>query len=499
MQNRTINFPLFWKFAIISTIVVLIFGAINIYLLWTSVYSSFEKEIDKRCLVLAKITAGKSLTPILYNDEMGLFNVLNEVKQSDQSISYIFVLNKNNQLIAQTYGVIIPEKLLSINGLKDNLHQIKAIKTENYKYPVIRDIAFPIMDGEIGTIRLGIVEDHIQQEIKEATFNLILMIVIFLGLGLLGAFIFSYIITSPIKKISQKAQELDLNLIDKKGFNLDSHKNMTILNVPIIDELDVLETKFSEMVNRLQNSFVELQNTQSALIQAEKLVSLGRLSAGVAHEINNPISGIKNCLNRIHKNPQNIEQNATYFELIKEATERIENVVKHLLNFSREQDVYFQEMALNESVENAVKQTRHKLEKDRIQIQQSINSNIRIKGSSLHLEQVLINLILNSLDAINERIEREPNHIGKLDIVLEESDSKLWALVRIKDNGMGIPNEIKDKIFDPFFTSKKIGEGTGLGLYLTFNLIIAHKGEINFVSQEGSGTEFIIKLPLQEE
>jgi len=109
-QNKTFRLPLFWKFAIRSTIIVAIFGTVSIYLLWSSVYKSFEKEIDKRCKVLAKIVSDKSLTPLVYGDDVSLYNILDEIKQSDPSISYIFILNNANNLIAQTpsTGIIIP-------------------------------------------------------------------------------------------------------------------------------------------------------------------------------------------------------------------------------------------------------------------------------------------------------------------------------------------------------------------------------------------------------
>ena len=109
------------------------------------------------------------------------------------------------------------------------------------------------------------------------------------------------------------------------------------------------------------------------------------------------------------------------------------------------------------------------------------------------MEQVLVNLILNSLDAILERIEKEPNLSGKIEININRISDRVY--IYLKDNGMGIPDIIKDKIFDPFFTSKKVGKGTGLGLSVSFNLIKEHGGEIKFNSSEGIGTEFIIDLP----
>ncbi len=125
-KNKAIKFPIFWKFAIRSTIIVAVFGVINIYLLWTSVYKPFEKEINKRCTVLAKIVSDKSLTPMVYEDNVSLYNILDEIKQSDPSISYIFLLNNANRLIAQTYDIDIPKGLLNANSLNSGELNIKS-------------------------------------------------------------------------------------------------------------------------------------------------------------------------------------------------------------------------------------------------------------------------------------------------------------------------------------------------------------------------------------
>jgi two-component system, NtrC family, sensor kinase len=491
-RGKSYNIPLFWKFAIASIVVVVIFGAINIYLLWSSVYRSFEKEIDKRCKVLATIVSEKVVTPLVYDDHLSLYNILNEIKESDPSISYVFILNNATEIIAQTYDINIPPGLLQANTLSDGNYNIEVIETNNFQYPVIRDIAYPILNGEIGMVRLGIVEEHINQEINDAAEILILMILAFLVFGLLGSLFFSYIITKPIKEISEKAQVFDLDYLDVEDFNIDDRKLKQLMNIQFNDELDVLVVKFSEMLIRLKNSYIELKATQGALIQAEKLTSLGTLSAGVAHEINNPISGIKNCLNRIIRDPQNEEQNANYAILIKSAINKIENVVQHLLNFSRKQDITLEKTNLNSVIESALKLSSYKLQTNKINVNANNTNDCYVNASANHLEQVFVNLILNGLDAIIERKEKEPDLNGEIEIRLEENQKTVS--IHIIDNGAGIPAELDNKIFDPFFTSKRVGEGTGLGLSVSFNVIKKHNGRIYFERSQDKGTDFIIEL-----
>ncbi|RLD65149.1 MAG: hypothetical protein DRI84_07395 [Bacteroidetes bacterium] len=494
-SNRSVRIPLFWKFAIISTIIVVLFGSVNVYLLWTSVYKTFDREIDQRIKVLAKIVSDKALNPMVYGESLDLNNILDEVKQSDSSIVYIFIIDSTNELVAKNYDIRIPTGLLDANSLNSGQHNIKVIKTSNYKFNTIRDIAFPILNG-VGIVRLGITESSIQEQMKEATTNVIMMIIAFFAIGLGGAYIFSYIITTPIKEISKRAQVIGLSHLEYNDYNIETKKFLNIFNITVNDEMDVLISKFSEMITRLKASYTELKATQGALIQAEKLASLGTLAAGVAHEINNPISGIKNCTNRIIKNPENQQQNQIYMELIKEATDRIENVVQHLLKFSRKQEFVFEKVNLNLVIDNAILLTEYKLQRSNFNVKTSFDDVYFVSGSANHLEQVFVNLILNSLDAILERIEKDPEVKGEIEVGINQSEDRVF--ITFKDNGLGIPAEMQGKIYDPFFTSKEVGKGTGLGLSVSFNIINEHKGKISFNTVVGHGTEFIIELPYHE-
>jgi signal transduction histidine kinase len=493
LKNRTLNLPLFWKFAIISIIGVIIFGSINVYLLWTSVYKTFDKEIDKRVKVLAKIVTEKTLNPMVYGDNLEIYNILDEIKQSDSSIVYIFVINNTNDIVAQTYDISIPIGLLDANSLNSGEYNIKVINTKHFEYKTIRDIAYPILNGEVGTVRLGLAESHIHEQMQEATSNMIIMIATFFVIGLSGAFIFSYMITAPIKRISKKAQVIDLNYIESNDDKIALPKKLNLFKIKVNDEMDILVLKFSEMLERLKTSYSELKDTQDALVQAEKLASLGTLAAGVAHEINNPISGIKNCANRIIKKPGNTEQNEKYMMLIKEATDRIESVVQHLLNYSRKQNFVFEKVDLNAVVDNAILLTEFKLQRSDLNVKADFDDKYFVLGSANHLEQVIVNLILNSLDAILERKEKDPDFIGQIEVNMNRDSGNVY--IHIIDNGMGIPFEIQDKIYDPFFTSKKVGKGTGLGLAVSYNLIKGHGGSVYFNTSEGVGTEFVLELP----
>lgn len=490
------NLSLFWKFSIITVFVVIVFGIINIFLLSNSVYRSFEKEIDKRSLVLSSIVAEKVVTPIIYEDVVSIYSILDETMRIDPTIAYIFLLDKAGNVIAQAPEMNISNSLRQANDLLGGMYQVKVIEAENFEHKTIRDISYPILKGEIGIVRLGIVEESITNELKSATSNLLMMIGFFLLVGLLGALFFSYIITSPLRLISEKATSVNLDSIEKEDFKVPPPKYKKILNIFFEDELDQLVSKFNMMLVRLRNNVAEQKKTRDSFLQAEKLAAIGTLTSGIGHEINNPLSGIKNGVNRIIKKPENTEQNAVYLELIQEAVGKIEHVVQGLLNFSRKQDVEFKKINPVEVLEVSINLAAYKLKKHNIVIEHSLCCVQFINASVNHLSQVFLNLILNAIDAIEEKRQTNPGLDGriKIDITCENNKS----IIRIMDNGIGIKEAISSQVFDPFFTSKEVGKGTGLGLYVSFDIIKEHGGNLSFTSTYGVGTVFIIELPIIE-
>jgi len=162
------------------------------------------------------------------------------------------------------------------------------------------------------------------------------------------------------------------------------------------------------------------------------------------------------------------------------------------LNFSRKQDITLEKTNLNSVIESALKLSSYKLQTNKINVNANNTNDCYVNASANHLEQVFVNLILNGLDAIIERKEKEPDLNGEIEIRLEENQKTVS--IHIIDNGAGIPAELDNKIFDPFFTSKRVGEGTGLGLSVSFNVIKKHNGRIYFERSQDKGTDFIIEL-----
>ena len=286
--------------------------------------------------------------------------------------------------------------------------------------------------------------------------------------------------------------------------------------------------KLNEQKEELKELLDELQSTQKQLIQSEKMASLGTLTAGIAHEINNAInyvySGIhvlnskfsdmkpmmanikaldenetdlKSKVKEIVEQKNEIEYESyesvmdTMINSIQVGAERTISVVKGLRTFSRAQEESMSEINVHEDIDVALLLLKNKI-RPTLSVEKDLMEELpTMYGYPGQVGQALLNLIGNAMDACGNK----PDSVVK--IVTSVVGDKLHVL--IKDNGTGIKNEDLDKIFDPFYTTKKIGEGTGLGLSITYGIIEKHNGTIDVNSTFGEGTEFKIELPLNNQ
>jgi signal transduction histidine kinase len=226
---------------------------------------------------------------------------------------------------------------------------------------------------------------------------------------------------------------------------------------------------------------------QSQLITAEKMASLGLLSAGIAHEVNTPLTGISSYCQFILDNPSDPD-NIDLTLKIQEQVQRANKIIRTLLDFSRQKGEAPIELDMNNIINESLALVEHKIKKKGIELIREFDFKHRIYGFSTRLQQMLINLFINAADAIE-------GEDGLISIFGLETDTDI--MVRLKDNGKGIEGKDLKKIFDPFFTTKEQGKGTGLGLAITYNIVQEHYGEISANSKPGRGTTFIITFPVK--
>ena len=300
-----------------------------------------------------------------------------------------------------------------------------------------------------------------------------------------------------------------------------------------------LEVRVEERTLELKTALQELHRTQAQIIQGEKMSSLGQLVAGVAHEINNPVSFIHGNLTHVQEYTRNllnflqlyqqhypnpvdeiqIEAEEIDLEFIQEdlpkivssmqmGTDRIRNIVLSLRNFSRTDEVDTKRVNIHEGIDSTLMILQHRLkassERPEIYVIKNYADLPLVQCYAGPLNQVFMNILSNAIDALEENkaqrnyqeIEENP---GKITIATSVIDAE-WVEIAIADNGAGIPKEIQQRIFDPFFTTKPVGKGTGMGMSISYQIITEkHGGKLECFSTIAEGTQFAIKIPVRHD
>lgn len=326
-------------------------------------------------------------------------------------------------------------------------------------------------------------------------------------------------------------QDEDGNPLEILGYSFDITQRK-------IAEADLEQSKeqLQQKAQHLEQALKELQRTQTQLIQSEKMSSLGQLVAGVAHEINNPVSFIysnlepaeqyiKDLFNLIHLYQQNYPQPAPEIKdeikaidldflmtdlpkLLSSMTtgaNRIKEIVLSLRNFSRMDEAEYKKVNLHEGIDSTLVILEHRL---KAQPNRSAISVIKEYGNlpivecyAGQMNQVFMNILNNAIDALEEWNSKNP-HITSEKSFHIRINTEVYGnvvMIRIADNGVGIPEHFQARLFDPFFTTKAVGKGTGMGLSISYQIITEkHGGTLECVSSPGEGTEFMITIPRKQ-
>jgi PAS domain S-box-containing protein len=258
--------------------------------------------------------------------------------------------------------------------------------------------------------------------------------------------------------------------------------------VPVLINASIFEDEFGKplaMIGIIRDLTEQkkIEQLEKQLLQADKLATIGQLASGVAHEINNPLGNISLYAQMLLKKTED-EDTRNKLNIIEDEANRAAYIVKGLLEFARQSESKFDPIDINKEIDKVIDILSPQLQG--INVTTLLNSLPIIKGDTGQIEQVFMNILNNSIQAITEDGE----------IQVETSVKEDHIEISIKDNGCGIPKENLPKIFDPFFTTKEPGEGTGLGLSVSYGIIKRYNGSMEVKSEDGKGTTFIIKLPI---
>jgi len=317
-------------------------------------------------------------------------------------------------------------------------------------------------------------------------------------------FIVPRVITRPILRLADATQKVASGNLSHRVESLDGSSEISMLTQAFNNMLESIEyhekelekknaenlklldkmKRFNEVLElRIEEATREIREKQEELIRAEKLAIIGEMASGIAHEIRNPLSGIAIALELMKNESSNPEHRQTISEILKELN-RLERIIKELFQLGHPKSLNVIECDPNEIVETALNLVSLKAKEKGITIEKRLECREKFQVDPEQIEQVVINLLINGIDAIN-------GSFGKLTVETGSSNGNVRIIV--SDTGCGLSPEIKEKIFQPFYSTKK--SGTGLGLSISRRIVETHKGSILIASEEGRGSTFTVEIP----
>jgi signal transduction histidine kinase len=427
--------------------------------------------------------------------------LLGELKT--QALADIIILDESGGLLASTFAQEdrIKDSLelaaKDVPAVDETFNKSIEIQETNRSYQILYTPVL-VRQMRVGTLGIALPSNYVvsTEATSRNTFSLIFSIatvsVIVLGYGL------SQSIAKPIlklKSVSQAVAQGDLN--QRSGFKRS-------------DEIGDLASGFDLMTSRLRRRTAQaavlyqetlqrneelamanarLQETQHQLIQSEKLAAVGELTAGIVHDVKNPLAVIKGLAEELQEekgvSPEVMKQLST----IRDSASRASQIVSDLLKFARQSTPVMRDQNINDTIRAAVRLTDFLARKGQVQVSlELLPDPVMVVYDATQIEQVLVNLIRNSIQAMPEG--------GRIQIESKWIENAI--AIQVKDTGIGIPEQNLSRIFDPFFTTKSEGEGTGLGLSVSYGIISRHHGQIEVASKVGKGTVFTIRLPREQ-
>lgn len=454
--------------------------------LFFAITTTLKEGIIAKHKIIATTMIQTAIIPIndaLYlsrsnNDDFLQSFLKNFVLEYDEMIKFALILDHEGKVIAHS-------DLTQLNKVYQDVYSRMALESIDPKFHIytkpdqgkIMEISAPLglITLSNGAMRLGLDAGPMVRELRQTT---LLIMGLFVGTLILVVLIVLRISRTVTRKLRHTAEAIDT-------FDFQTAEPLELPEAD--DEIGLLNDRFTHLQKRLIAARSSMEATTKNLIQTEKLAAMGRMAAGVAHEINNPLLGLKNCLHLLRIDKEHEED---HIRLLKEGLERIEVTVSRLLEGARKKTGTIKEYDINLSVRDVLNLVGHRLSKEKVITQLQLSETIpMVYNNKSGFEEALLNICMNAIDAIGG--------VGTMSI--QTSMNKGWILVAVGDSGPGVPEAQMLKLFEPFETSKEVGKGTGLGLYVSREIISSMGGDIQYSQSQLGGAQFTISLPMQND
>jgi signal transduction histidine kinase len=472
----------------IAIIFILIFlvGSILFLIERREVRTIFE-ESKRRGILTAKFIASLNLESLTFWDAVGIKN--NIERETDESLIYVVIYDKFRNPYVFSDNIRDNEDIKGRSRLPEKVsEEMSAAGRRDFRQggktvPIIEIEVPAFAEGSPdywGSVMVGLSLEENQKEIRRTRLMLILIGCSGFLLGLVGAGVLAKRITGPLQKLVEGTVR-----ISKGDFT-------QTISVSSRDEIGDLARSFNEMTKDLLETRRQMEDANRRLIQAEKLASIGRISASIAHEIRNPLTSVKLNIQKLMLNERLDEDEKEHLSISQEGIQQIEKFIKELLNFTRVSDLNPERFSVVQIVEESLKMMRSSFQEKKIVLEKRFAADLpAVVVDGDKMRQVLLNILRNAVEAVEEG--------GKIGLSLSriKENGAPRIRVRISDDGCGIPEKDWENIFEPFYTTKSAG--FGLGLSNARKIVEQHRGSIKVTKTKGKGATFEIRLPCEVE
>jgi signal transduction histidine kinase len=536
------NLSLQKKFILITSFAVIILMIIIGVIITKRERNIMHLDIERQARVFAETLAIPVMSDLSKNVLYARLGLIEEGKIIGSYFSEIFnkkymdfvsliVLNERGKVIAHNdineYGKVYQDPI-TVNALVSNTTIVQQYYDKRIGHEAL-DVSTPLLLGKKrwGTLKFAVSLEKVDQEIHTT----IVSTIIFTLLLLMGGFCIIMFLSSrfirPITKLAKTMEKaggdtLDIQ-VDLKGqdeieflgksFNsmivriresnlklkqtqeklLQFAKTIETTDVDTLnvktdingkDEISFLVKRFNKLIDQIRHSKSELKVTHEKLLHSQKLASLGIFVSGIAHEINNPLGGVFNCVQILEKMGDNKKLREKYLSLIQDGLKRIEDTVSKLLWMSRKEGKNPKVVQMKPSLEEVYRFTEYRIKENDITYTCNVENDVSVYIDPHDLHQVIANLMINAVQSMKNG--------GKLSVHAYRNHANV--ILEVSDTGEGIEEKELNKIFDPFYSTKHPGEGTGLGLWLTYEIVDNYGGEITVHSEKGKGSTFTVQF-----
>jgi len=481
-----LKFSLSTRLAAWITILVSFLVMTILFVIQRREVSTIFEETKNRGLLIASYVAYMNLRPLILWD---LETIQKNVEdQADDNLVYIVFYDRAGK------PLVMNEDVRDDPEIYGGLHLSGDVRPDSRYYSPrtvnlhgrsldVLEIEIPIFaagsPARWGALRIGHSLQDMRAEVRKTR-----QVLIFIGftgilLGLLGAALFARRVTRPLIKLAEGTVRISQG-------NFSQH-----IGLDSKDEIGDLARSFNAMTGQLLQTRERMEAANRRLIQAEKLASIGRLAATIAHEIRNPLTSVKLNIQKLSESQELSEVEREHLNLSQEGIAQIEKFVKELLNFTRASELNLERFSMEQIMDESLKMMRDSFLEKKIAVEKKYEDGLpAVLADGDKLRQVFMNVLRNALEATEEG-----GRIGVFVGLAEENGRKNFR-VKISDTGCGIPAKDWENIFEPFFTTKSAG--FGLGLANARKIVEQHNGQIRVAKKRGKGSAFVIMIPCEE-